>query len=80
MTKEEVIAKIKLDLAEKGLPLAEDAIEKVVESFEKIVTDYIESSESKMDDMALPIVKVLFELLKKQVDKLDKVEHEAEKK
>lgn len=71
MTKQEVLVKVKEGLAAKGLPLAEDAIEAVIEVFESVVVEYIETSESKMDDIALPIVKTVFEAAKKAADKID---------
>jgi len=74
MTKEQLIKEITEGLKEKGLPLAEDAIQSVLLVLSEVTVKYIEQSESKVDDMALPIVKILFGLADKAADKIDGVE------
>jgi hypothetical protein len=74
MTKQELLQQMVEELKSQGLPIAEDVIEKVLEVFEKLTVKYIEESDSKMDDMALPLVKIIFEMGKKAADKIDGVE------
>lgn len=74
MTKEELVKEITEGLKAKGLPLAEDAIQAVLLVLSEVTVKYIEQSESKMDDMALPIVKIIFGLADKAADKIDGLE------
>lgn len=74
MTKEELLKEISEGLKAKGLPLAEDAVQSVLVVLAEVTTKYIEQSESKVDDMALPIVKIIFGLAEKAADKIDGVE------
>lgn len=74
MTKEKMMEMLKADLMEKGLPLAEDAIMAVVDSFEKVITAYIVESPSKIDDMAMPIVASIIKAIKAKADMIDGVQ------
>lgn len=77
MNKEAFVEQLKADLKEKGLPLAEDAIEIILEVLEKNLAKIIQESENKFDDLALPFLPTIFNFAKAQVDKIDgKVEDE----
>lgn len=74
MTKEKMMEMLKADLMEKGLPLAEDAIMAVVDSFEKVITAYIQESPSKLDDMGMPIVASIMKAIRAKADMIDGVQ------
>jgi hypothetical protein len=73
MTKEELLKEYKEELAKEGLPLAEDAILKFLDVTEKMLAKYADSTASKIDDMAVPLLHPIFNLAKQKFDKIDGV-------
>jgi hypothetical protein len=71
MTKAELILKFKEELAEEGLPMAEDAIIKMLEVTEKIMDEYTASTATKVDDMVMMVAHPIFALMKMKADEID---------
>lgn len=71
MDQKQFISELTAKLKEKGLPLAEEAVIKILETTDEMVSKYVQESESKVDDMILPFFHQLVEFGKKAADKID---------
>lgn len=71
MTQEELLKQIKDEAAQKGLHIAEEAIIQLLDVLESVISKYVQESENKFDDLALPFLPMVFGLLKAQADKID---------
>lgn len=71
MTKEQFLEEMKKDLAEKGLPLAEDAIVATIDSFERLAVKYLSESDNKLDDLGIPVIHSIAAVLKLKADAID---------
>ncbi|HLP81120.1 MAG TPA: hypothetical protein VK141_03880, partial [Nitrosomonas sp.] len=64
MTAEELKQEIIAEAKAAGLEIVEESIEKLLVVLEKVVAKFIANSESKVDDIALPFLPMVFGLMK----------------
>ena len=61
-------------LNEKGLPVVEQFAEKVYDGVKLWIEQSVVVSETKIDDLVVPLLAVIDPIVKKQLDKIDKQE------
>lgn len=61
-------------LQAKGLPALENMAELTYAAFKEWVVESAEASETKLDDMGLPLLRFLDGVVVPEIDKIDKIE------